>query len=127
KHLAEFEVWRGIAEGLEAVILNPATILGEGDWNQGSCRLVKLAYDQFPFYTEGVTGWVDVIDVVEASILAMNSSVHSERFILAEGNYPYRHIFSRLAQHMNRRPAKWKAGPWISALAWRWNALRRRA
>jgi nucleoside-diphosphate-sugar epimerase len=33
KYLAEMEVWRGIGEGLEAVIVNPVIILGNGDWN----------------------------------------------------------------------------------------------
>lgn len=126
KHLAEMEVWRGIAEGLKAVILNPATILGEGDWEQGSCRLVKLVYEEFPFYTDGVTGWVDVEDVVEAAILAMNSPVNAERFILSEGNYAFRYIFQSLAQYMGRRPPRWKAGALGSALVWRWNALKRR-
>ncbi|MBJ6907592.1 NAD-dependent epimerase/dehydratase family protein, partial [Vibrio cholerae] len=32
KYLAEMEVWRGIAEGLEAVMVNPTMILGDGDW-----------------------------------------------------------------------------------------------
>lgn len=124
KHLAELEVWRGIAEGLPAIVLHPATILGEGDWNQGSCRLVKMIYEEFPFYTEGVTGWVDVQDVVEAAITAMNSNIHSERFILAEGNYSFRSIFTRLARQMDRRPPRWKAGALASALVWRWNALK---
>lgn len=127
KHLAELEVWRGIAEGLPAVILNPATILGEGDWSRGSCRLVRLVYEQFPFYTEGVTGWVDVQDVVEAAILAMTHPVHSQRFILSQGNYSFRDIFTRLARQMGRRPPRWKASSLTSALVWRWNALRRMA
>ncbi len=41
KHHSELEVWRGIAEGLNAVILNPSTVLGYGDWNTSSCRILK--------------------------------------------------------------------------------------
>ena len=36
KYKAELEVWRGIAEGLEAVIVNPSVILGYYSWNYGS-------------------------------------------------------------------------------------------
>src|SRR5438874_1405767 len=36
KYFAETEVWRGIGEGLNAVIVNPGIILGPGDWNRGS-------------------------------------------------------------------------------------------
>jgi len=36
KYLSELEVWRGMAEGLNAVIVNPSVILGAGNWTQGS-------------------------------------------------------------------------------------------
>src|SRR6185295_8650851 len=35
KFLGEREVWRGIAEGLNAVIVNPSLIIGAGNWNEG--------------------------------------------------------------------------------------------
>ena len=37
KYMGEMEVWRGVAEGLNAVVVNPAIILGPGDWN-ALCR-----------------------------------------------------------------------------------------
>ena len=37
----EQEVWRGIQEGLPAVIINPSVILGPGDWNRGSAKYFK--------------------------------------------------------------------------------------
>ena len=52
KYKGELEVWRGIGEGLEAVILNPSTILGYGDWNSGSCAIYKSIYNEFSWYTE---------------------------------------------------------------------------
>ncbi|HEY2727007.1 MAG TPA: NAD-dependent epimerase/dehydratase family protein, partial [Parafilimonas sp.] len=82
KYLGEMEVWRGIAEGLNAVIINPTIILGAGDWNNGSSEIFKTAYKEFPYYTEGVTGFVDVKDVVKAMITLMNSDIFSERFIV---------------------------------------------
>ena len=36
KHDAELEVWRGISEGLNAVIVNPGVIIGSGFWKRGS-------------------------------------------------------------------------------------------
>lgn len=48
KYLGELEVWRGMAEGLNAAILNPAIILGEGDWSKGSAELMQICYDEFP-------------------------------------------------------------------------------
>ena len=54
KYLAEMEVWRGIGEGLKAVIVNPTIILGAGDWNAGSTQIFKTVYNEFPWYTGGI-------------------------------------------------------------------------
>lgn len=43
KYLAEREVWRGLAEGLNAVIVNPSVIIGDGDWKK-----VHRAFLQLP-------------------------------------------------------------------------------
>jgi nucleoside-diphosphate-sugar epimerase len=66
KHYAEMEVWRGMGEGLNTVIVNPATILGYGDWNSSSCAIFKNVYKEFPWYTTGINGFVDVEDVARA-------------------------------------------------------------
>ena len=77
------EVWRGIGEGLQAVIVNPSVILGVGDWDNGSSKIFKTVYNEFPWYTDGETGFVDVMDVVKAMILLMsNDRKHSiQRFV----------------------------------------------
>ena len=44
KFKSEMDVWRGIQEGLNAVIVNPSVILGPGFWNSGSGSLfIKAA------------------------------------------------------------------------------------
>jgi nucleoside-diphosphate-sugar epimerase len=65
KHKAEMEVWRGIAEGLEAVIVNPCIILGPGNWNQSSAALFTKVWNGLPYYTQGVNAMVDARDVAE--------------------------------------------------------------
>ena len=66
KYKGELEVWRGISEGLDGVILNPSTILGYGDWNNSSCAIFKNIYEEFKWYTPGINGFVDVEDVARA-------------------------------------------------------------
>jgi nucleoside-diphosphate-sugar epimerase len=124
KYLAEMEVWRGIGEGLCAAILNPGIMLGEGNWETGSAQLIKLAYDEFPFYTKGVTSWVDVQDVVKASVMLMESDIEAERFILSAGNFPYRDIFTMMAQSLDRKPPRYYANPFVTSLAWRASKLK---
>ncbi len=124
KYLAESEVWRGMAEGLNAVVVNPSTILGEGDWNKGSARLIKVVYNEFPFYTSGVTGWVDVEDVVNAMYLLMQSDISEERYIVSEGNHSFRKVFTMMAAALNRKPPHIAASKWMAGLVWRWNMIR---
>ena len=67
KYGAEIEVWRGSQEGIDAVIINPGIIIGPGFWNSGgSSSLIKKIYKGMPYYTHGVTAYVDVDDVVRA-------------------------------------------------------------
>jgi len=124
KHLAELEVWRGAGEGLNAVVVNPGIILGSGDWNEGSARLIKVVNDEFPFYTEGVNAWVDVQDVVNAMTQLMASDIQDQRFILSAGNFSYKEVFTQMAQALGKRPPHIKAGKLLTSLVWRWASLR---
>lgn len=119
KHLAELEVWRGIAEGLQAVIVNPSILLGEGNWNKGSTQLFKTVYNEFKYYTQGTNGWVDVKDVVRAMYLLMQSNQHAERFIISEGNYGYKEIFTQMAIQFKKKPPSILASNVMSNIVWR--------
>jgi dihydroflavonol-4-reductase len=125
KYLSEMEVWRSIAEGLNAVIINPAIILGPGNWDEGSARLMRIADREFLFYTEGINGWVGVNDVVKVMTLLMESDISEERFILCEGNHAYKEIFTLMADALGKNPPHIKAPLWATGLLWRWNALRK--
>ncbi len=124
KYFAEMEVWRGIGEGLNAVIVNPVIILGAGNWEGGSSGIFKSAYNEFPWYTEGVSGFVDVKDVVKAMILLMESEISSERFILSADNVPYKEIFTEIAINFGKKPPHKKVTPFLSTIAWRIEAIK---
>jgi nucleoside-diphosphate-sugar epimerase len=124
KYLAEMEVWRGIAEGLQAVIVNPVIILGSADWNKGSTEIFQSAYKEFPWYTTGTTGFVDVQDVVKAMIALMNSTITAERFILSAATISYKEIFTLIAKAFNKKPPYKKVTPFIAALVWRIEAIK---
>lgn len=111
KYHAEMEVWRGMAEGLNAVIVNPGIILGETSGYDSVAGLMKMAYKEFPFYTSGVTAWVDVKDVVNIMYLLMKSDIHNERFIVNEGNHSFNEILTLMAQAVNKKPPHIKASP----------------
>jgi nucleoside-diphosphate-sugar epimerase len=124
KYLAEMEVWRGMGEGLNVAIVNPVIILGSGDWNKGSSEIFKSAYDQFPWYTSGVSGFVDVMDVTDAMQLLMNSDDQGKRYIISGANLPYQEIFTRIAIAFNKRPPYKKVSPFLAAIVWRLEAFK---
>lgn len=119
KYFAEMEVWRGIGEGLKAVIVNPSLILGGNNWKTGSSAIFKNAYDEFKWHTDGVSGFVDVRDVARAMILLMNSEITAERFILNGENLSYREIFSSIAKCFGKKPPYKKVTPLLAELIWR--------
>ncbi len=119
KYGAEREVWRGIAEGLDAVIVNPGVIIGPGNWKTDSSMLFRQVAKGLKYYTSGVTGFVDVKDVSKAMIGLMESSVVNERFVLVGENKPFRDVMDRIADKIGKpRPGTY-AGPLLSGLAWR--------
>jgi nucleoside-diphosphate-sugar epimerase len=124
KYLAEMEVWRGMGEGLNVAIVNPVIILGAGDWSKGSSEIFKSAYNEFPWYTKGVSGFVDVMDVIDAMQLLMNSDVQGQRYIISGANLPYQEIFTRIATAFNKRPPYKKVTPLLTEIVWRLEAVK---
>jgi dihydroflavonol-4-reductase len=119
KFRGEVEVWRGIGEGLPAVIINPSTILGFGDWNNSSCRLFRSAFEEFPWYTEGTNGFVDVQDTARAIVRLLEADVSGERFILNGDNWTFRHLFETIAAGFGKKPPSREATPLLAGIAWR--------
>lgn len=126
KYLAELEVWRGIGEGLDAVMVNPVIILGAGDWNGGSSHIFKNVYNEFPWYTDGTTGFVDVRDVVKIMLQLMDSDITAQRFILSAENRNFQDVFNLIAKAFGKKPPHKKVTPLIAAMVWRLEAIKRK-
>src|SRR5579872_4967158 len=111
KFRGEMEVWRGIGEGLPAVVVNPSTILGYGDWNNSSCAIFRSVYNEFPWYTEGINGFVDVLDTARAIVRLLGTDIHGERYILNGENWSWRHLFETMAKEFGKKPPTREATP----------------
>jgi len=98
KYESEMEVWRGIAEGLNAVIVNPSVIIGKNAGTKGSGKLFELVRKGLRYYTPGSLGVVDVEDVAKIMIRLMNSDISAERFIVNGENMSYEQLFSETAK-----------------------------
>jgi nucleoside-diphosphate-sugar epimerase len=119
KYKAEMEVWRGIGEGLNAVIINPSTVLGYGDWDSSSCRIFKTIYNEFPWYSTGVNGFVDIEDVAKTTVLLMQSDIKEQRFIANGDNWTFQQLFNTIADGFAKKHPHRRATPFLGSLAWR--------
>lgn len=124
KYLSEMEVWRGIGEGLNAVMVNPTIILGAGDWNSGSSKIFQSVYNEFPWYTDGTTGFVDVKDVAKAMIALMQSDITAQRFVISAENKTYQEVFNLMAKAFGKKPPYKKVTPFIAKIVWRLEAVK---
>ena len=119
KYKAELEVWRGSAEGLNMVIVNPATIIGPGNWEQSSAALINKVWKGNKYYTSGINGFVDVRDVATISIKLLESTLSDERFIACGENLPFRELFNLIADALGKPRPTVEAKPWVAQIVWR--------
>ncbi|MEI7663999.1 MAG: NAD-dependent epimerase/dehydratase family protein, partial [Bacteroidota bacterium] len=123
KYGAEREIWRGMEEGLNAVIINPSVILGPGFWQDNS-GLFRLVYEGLKYYTRGVNGYVDARDISKAMISLMDQDIFGERFICSAANLSYQDFFTLIAKHLNKPAPAVNVPPSMTAVAWRAEAVR---
>jgi len=123
KYEAEMDVWRGIAEGLDAVIVNPALIIGptaRSTGNDASGSIFALLRNGLNFYPDGSVGLIDVEDTAKAMILLMDHpTITGQRFLLSNVNMTYRELLARCSVQLDRPAPKRRATPWMLGIAWR--------
>ncbi|MCB0637002.1 MAG: NAD-dependent epimerase/dehydratase family protein [Lewinella sp.] len=107
KTLAEQEVWRGQAEGLEVAVLYPTIVLGAGLWNHGSTQIIQYASGKPAFYPTGATGVVDVRDVAEGVLRTIERDQNGDRFVLNGANVTYRALLEQLSQAFGHAPPRY--------------------
>ena len=123
KFFSEVEIWRGIEEGLDAVIVNPSIIFGPANWETGSAKMFKTIWNGMKFYTKGITGFVDVKDVVKAMILLMDKTnfetAKNQRYLLNAENLSYQNVFYQIADALEKPRPKIYASDFMMELSWR--------
>jgi dihydroflavonol-4-reductase len=124
KHHSELQVWRGFAEGLEGVVINPSTVLGYGDWNHSSCAIFKNAYREFPWYTKGINGFVGVEDIAEAAVQLLFSDITQKKFIVNAENWSFQQLFNTIADGFHKKHPQREATKAMGEIAWRLEKLK---
>ncbi|HUI93028.1 MAG TPA: NAD-dependent epimerase/dehydratase family protein [Chitinivibrionales bacterium] len=118
KAAGEQEVRRGIAQGLDAVILNPTGIIGPNDFHGSFLgRIVKqIGRGRMPIGVRGGFNWVDVRDVVDAALGAEAKGVRGEQY-LVPGHWVSIGDMARVIDGMQGRKTMWLLSPlWLAAI-----------
>ena len=124
KYGAEKEVWRASQEGVDVVIVNPGVILGSGFWNKGTGNLFTKINSGFKYFTEGVTGLVDVKDVVLIMQKLMLSDIKNERFVLVSKNLSFKDLFFQMADCLKVKRPNIRVSKSLSETLWRLESIK---
>lgn len=109
KQLAEQEVWRGIAEGLNAIVICPPLVMGAGPWDQEPLSLFKYSYTGNPFYPSGSNGMVDVRDLARMCYLLSGTDIaNNKRIICCSANIQLKEMAIEIAKLLSKPLPKYK-------------------
>ncbi len=103
KRLAEMEGLRGIAEGLDVVMVNPGVVIGKGErvpavTNSATRALENIYRGKMPVYPSGGVSLVDVGDVARAHIEVWKKGNKGERYIVVSENRTYGELFAMIRE-----------------------------
>ena len=117
KRLAEEEVLAEVAQGLDAVIVNPGFMLGPWDWKPSSGRmLLEVARGRMLLAPSGSNDFCDVRDVVNGILSCVHKGRIGQRYILGAHCIGYFEAWTIFAEVTGSRKPLAKAGPaatWI--------------
>ncbi len=104
KLLAETEVLRAVAAGLDAVIVNPGAPIGEWDWKPTATgdTILRHLKGQLVAMPDFAGNFVDVRDVVRGHLLAAERGRRGQRYLLTGANLDARRLGEMLSRASGR-------------------------
>jgi dihydroflavonol-4-reductase len=106
KWLGEEEVRRGVARGLDAVIVNPGNSLGPLDFGNWSRLFVLLKAKRLPGVPPGIMPWCHVRDVVAGHIAAFERGRTGENYLLTGPEARFTEVAALMAEMVGVKPPR---------------------
>ena len=110
KAQAELAVLEAVGRGLDAVILNPADVLGPLDTEHWGNSMRKVKEGKMPAAPPGSSSFVHAGEAAKAHVAAAEKGRKGENYILAGTDAPYIEVFSTMEDIVGV-PHKVKAAP----------------
>ncbi len=102
KALAEAEVRRGIDRGLEAVILNPANIIGAYDRHNWARLILLASVGRLPLTPPGRGSFCHAGEVARAHLAAADKGRTGENYILAGADASFAEVMAVIGELVGR-------------------------
>lgn len=114
----EREVLAAVERGLDAVIVNPTSILGPQDHKPSHMGqvLLDLHRGKFPALVEGGFDWVDVRDVVRAATRAAKIGRRGDRYLLSGKWAPFKELAGHVAEVTGAKVPGFVCPMWLARL-----------
>jgi len=104
KYRAELEVWRGVQEGLQALIIMPSVILGKISDERSSTQIYHYVLEENKYYPQGTVNFIDIRDAVEITLQLYQKGLWGQRYILNHNTLYYKDFFEKMAKAFKKRP-----------------------
>ena len=102
-------------KGLDAVIINPGSMIGPYDFTLQFGRLfADLRDGKVPGFLPGGAPWAHVAEVARAHIAAAEKGRKGERYICGGVNETYKTVFSVIAAKMGAKPPAFTMTRWMT-------------
>ena len=119
KYQAEQLALAANGDGLEVVVVNPCAPVGKWDVKPTPTGRIPLdfARGRIPGYLDTGMNLVDVDDVAQGHLLAMERGMPGERYILGHRNLTLREVLQMLAGITGRRAPRLRFPYWLAGAA----------
>lgn len=104
--------------GIEAIVLNPAHILGPGDTHNWASLFLLIDQGKLPGVPPGSGAFADVREVAKAELAAWRYPAHGEQFLLGGEQASFLELIQTIARELNRKaPGKAMSAGFIRGYA----------
>ena len=113
KYLAEMEIRKGIAKGLDALIINPANIIGPYDYHNWSQLFTLIDRQKLPGVPPATQTFCHVRKVAKAQITAFYRGKKGENYILGGAEVDYLTIAQEIKDMLGKQTPKKTTPGWM--------------
>lgn len=126
KHLADLEVWRGVQEGLEALIVYPSILMGRIADKRSSTQIYNYVLEGNSYYPKGTVNYIDVRDAADLVLQLFEKGKWNEGFILNKEAISYKAFFEEMAKSFGKAAPTKEVKDWMLHFALFFTALARK-